>query len=275
MTTRAAQAWIRWAAILVVGLGMAFPLLYLVSTSLMTPEDIAAFPPHLLPPTLNWDSYTQALDYLSVRTIVNSMIFSVSVVVLQLAVGVMAGFALAKIPFRGALAIVAVFVVPLFLPNNVAIIPTYVIAYQLGWVNTYVGMIIPIVGQTAFATLLFRQFFVGLPAELVDAARLDGAGWFGVLRRIGIPLARPAIAAYCSVTFLTAWNMYIWPLIVAPKPDLATLPVALAPLARSQYQLVPPNVGLAAAVLSTLPVLLVFLFTQRWYVRGVVGSGVD
>lgn len=114
-----------------------------------------------------------------------------------------------------------------------------------------------------------------VPRELIEAARIDGAGWFNVLGRIAIPLARPAIAAYCSVTFLGAWNMYIWPLIIAPKPEMATLPVALAPLARSQYQLVTPNVGLAAAVLSTLPVLLVFLLTQKWYVRGVVGTGVD
>ena len=275
MSPLAVRRTLRLVAILVVGLGMAFPLLYMLSLSLMTPTDVSAYPPHLLPPTVDWHSYVDAINYLSFRPVLNSTIFSLSVVVLQLTIGVMAGFALAKIPFRGATVIVALFVVPMFLPSNVAIIPTYVIAAKLGWVNTYAGMIIPIVGQTAFATLLFRQFFVNVPRELIEAARIDGAGWFNVLGRIAIPLARPAIAAYCSVTFLGAWNMYIWPLIIAPKPEMATLPVALAPLARSQYQLVTPNVGLAAAVLSTLPVLLVFLLTQKWYVRGVVGTGVD
>lgn len=275
MTARAMRAWIRWAAILVVGIGMAFPLLYLVSTSLMTPEDVSAYPPHFVPPTINWDSYVQALEYLSYRPIVNSAIFAISVVLLQLTIGLMAGFALAKIPFPGALAVVGIFVVPLFLPNNMAVIPTFVITYELGWVNTYLGMIVPVVGHTAFATLLFRQAFTTLPRELIEAARLDGAGWFTVLRRVAIPLVRPAIAAYCSVTFLNAWNMYIWPLIVAPDADLATLPVALAPLAQSEYRMVPTNVSLAAAALSTIPVLLIFLLTQRWYVRGVVGSGVD
>jgi multiple sugar transport system permease protein len=241
----------------------------------MSATDAVSSPPHLIPPSVHFSNFSAAFDYLSLRTIVNSFVFTLGVLVLQLALALPAGFALAQIPFRGAAILVTLFVVPLFLPNNISVIPLFVVTLKLHMVDTYQGLIIPIVGSTAFGTLLFRQFFVNLPDGLVEAARIDGAGWFRVLLSIAFPLARPAIAAYSVITFLTAWNMYIWPQIVGTSKELKVVPVALAPLARSSYNIIPPSVGAAAAVLSALPVAVVFLFGQRWFVNGVAGTGLE
>jgi ABC-type glycerol-3-phosphate transport system permease component len=265
----------RYVVALSFGLVLVFPLFYLVSQSLMSATDAIASPPHLLPPSVHWANFSQALDFLSPRTILNSFIFTTGVLLLQLSLALPAGFALAKVPFRGAALLAGVFIVPMFLPNNISVIPLFVVTLKLHLVNTYAGLIIPIVGSTAFGTLLFRQFFVTLPSGLIEAARLDGAGWFRVLRSIALPLAKPAIAAYSVITFLTAWNMYIWPQVVATSKDLQVVPVALAPLARSSYNIIPPSVGAAAAVISALPVVLVFLFGQRWFINGVAGTGLE
>jgi multiple sugar transport system permease protein len=275
VSPRRAASILRYVVAASFGLVLVFPLLYLVSLSLMSSTDAIASPPHLIPPSLHWDNFRQAFEFLSARTILNSFIFTVGVLVLQMALALPAGFALAKVPFRGSRLLAGVFIIPMFLPNNISVIPLFVVTFKLHLVDTYAGLIIPIVGSTAFGTLLFRQFFVSLPTGLIEAARLDGAGWFRVLGSIALPLARPAIAAYSVITFLTAWNMYIWPQIVATSKELKVVPVALAPLARSSYNIIPPSVGAAAAVLSALPVVLVFLFGQRWFINGVAGSGLE
>ncbi len=273
MRSRTRTRSIHWIAILIGAVIMLAPLLYMVSASLMTPTEVNDYPPRLFPSGLNWGSYAEAYKYLTTRTILNSFIFCIGILLTQLVVGLPAGFALAKIPFRGSALLLGFFIVPMFLPNDISLIPLYIVTRELGIVNTYAGMIIPIAGSTAFATLLFRQSIVNLPNSLVDAARIDGAGWGRVLVSIVLPLSKPAIATYSSITFLTAWNMYIWPLIVAPDPNLRVVPVALAPLAQGNFQeFVTPNVTMSAAVISTLPVLAVFLLSQKWYVRGLAGS---
>jgi multiple sugar transport system permease protein len=275
ITPRRAASVLRWTVAVSFGLVLIFPLVYLVSLSLMSATDAVASPPHLVPPSLHWDNFSQAFAFLSARTVVNSFIFAFGVLILQMSLALPAGFAMAQIPFRGATALATLFVVPMFLPNNISIIPLFVVTLKLHLVDTYLGLILPIVGSTAFGTLLFRQFFVNLPSGLVEAARIDGAGWFRILRSIALPLAKPAIAAYSVITFLTAWNMYVWPQIVATSKELKVVPVALAPLARSTYNIIPPSVGAAAAVLSALPVIVVFLFGQRWFIYGMSGTGLE
>ncbi len=265
----------KYVLVTVCGLIMAAPLLYLLSASLMSAGDVKAYPPHLLPPTLVWHNYVEAWDFLTVRTVVNSFIFSFGIVSIQLVLTLPAGFALAKIPFRWTALVLGLVIVPQFVPNSLTLIPLYVITHALGLVGTFPGMILPVAGQTAFAMLLFRQSFVSLPSGLIEAARMDGANWVRVLLSVGIPLIKPALAAYCSISFLTAWNLYIWPQVIAPDKDHQVLTVALAPLAQSQYTLIAPGVGLAAAVISMAPVLILFIFLQKWYIKGVVGSGID
>lgn len=258
-------------AVIVGGACLSLPLFYLLSMSLMTGTDVRAFPPNLIPPSIRWENYRDAIDFLAVRTIFNSLFFSLSVVVIQLSLSMMAGFALAKLRFRGGTVITLIFAASLFVPGPISLIPTYVITRELNLINTYAGLILPIAAQTGFGTLLFRQFFISLPDELLSAARVDGANWFQVFTRVAAPLTGPPTAAFCAVTFLTAWNIYVWPLVVATSSDLRVLPLALASLAGASF--VPLNVAMAAVMISTIPVLIAFVIAQRAFIRGLAGTG--
>lgn len=266
---------IRYLAIVLGGLVMAAPLLFMVSNSLKSGAEVNAFPSKLLPETPIWENFADAWRYLTPRVIVNTFMFSLGIIGLQLLLALPAAFALAKIPFKWSAAVLATLVVPMFIPGNLTLIPLFVITFRLGWLNTYAGLIIPMAGQCAFAILLFRQFFASLPAGLIDAARIDGAGWGRVLTSIALPLARPALATFCSISFLTAWNMYIWPQVIAPNPANRVINVALAPLAGGENSMISPSVGLAGGVIAMLPVLVVFIVFQKWYLKGVVGTGLE
>ncbi|GAA3092923.1 carbohydrate ABC transporter permease [Kribbella aluminosa] len=275
MRTSRRHSVVRYVAIVVGALAMATPLLFMVSSSLKSGAEVNAFPPKLLPETPIWQNFVEAWRYLTPQVIANTFIFSLGIIGLQLLLALPAAFALAKIPFKWSAAVLAVLVVPMFVPGNLTLIPLFVITFQLGWLNTYAGLIVPMAGQCAFAILLFRQFFASLPAGLIEAARIDGAGWGRVLTSIALPLARPALATFCSISFLTAWNMYIWPQVIAPNPANRVINVALAPLAGGQNSTVSPAVGLAGGVIAMLPVLVVFIVFQKWYLRGVVGTGLE
>jgi ABC-type glycerol-3-phosphate transport system permease component len=241
----------------------------------MSYHDIVQYPPRLLPSKPIWDNFVQAWDYLTPRTVVNTFIFVLGVLATQLLICLPAGFALSKIRFRGANVVFALFIVPIFMPTNLILIPTFIVTLKLGLIGSFLGLILPVAGQASVGVLLFRQFFATLPDGLFEAARLDGAGWFQSFYKIALPLARPIIAAYSVVTFLTAWNLYIWPLISAPGPSTRVLTIALAPLATSQFTNISPSIGFAAAVIAMVPVLVVFVVFQRWFARGVAGSGLE
>ena len=209
------------------------------------------------------------------RAVINSVIFTVVTVTLQWALCISGGFVLAKLRFRGSNAITALLGISLFIPAITTLVPTFIVAEKLHMVNSYQGLILPIVAQTGFGTLLFRQYLVSLPGELIDAARVDGSSWFTILRRLIVPLAAPATGAYVAISVLTAWNMYLWPLVVATSPSVQVMTETLAPLASSQYGTVPENVAFAATALTTLPMVVAFLLAQRAFVRGLSGSGVE
>jgi multiple sugar transport system permease protein len=277
-TRRRSVNTLRYSVIVLLALLFIFPLLYLISGSLMTLEAVSVYPPKLLPPSLNWQSYADALVVITPRIFANTLFFTFGILFLQMIISFTAGFALAKMPFKYAALVVGVLAVPVFLPTNISIIPLYLVTFKLNLLNTWGGMILPIVGSTAFGTLLFRQFMVNFPDGLIDAARMDGASWPRVLLRIVLPLARPPIASYSAITFLTAWNMYIWPLMVGNTDALRVATVQLAPLIGGGvgfYGKVGPNVTYAAAILSALPVVLFFLWAQRWFINAIAGSGND
>ncbi len=244
----------------------------------MSLDEVQVYPPRLLPSSLNWENFVEAFSVMTPRIFFNTLFFTFGILILQLILSFTAGFALAKMPFKYAALIVALFAIPVFLPTNISIIPLYLVTYKLGLLNTWGGMILPIVGSTAFGTLLFRQFMVNFPDGLIDAARIDGASWPRVLFRIVLPLAKPPIASYSAITFLTAWNMYIWPLMVGSREELRVATVQLAPLIAGGtgfYGKVGPNVTYAAALLSALPVVLFFLWAQRWFINAIAGTGND
>ena len=266
---------LRYVLIALLGFVMAIPLLFMVSGSLKSQSEISTFPPPLLPSQPIWSNFVEAWDYLTPRVIANTFVFSLGIVGLQLLISLPAAFALAKIPFRWTAVIMVALVVPMFIPGNLTLIPLFIVTFQLGWLNSFAGLIIPIAAQCAFAILLFRQFFASLPDGLIEAARIDGAGWLRVLGSICLPLAGPPLATYISVSFLGAWNMYIWPQVVAPNPANRVINVALAPLAGGENSTISPSVGLAGAVIAMLPVLIIFIAFQRFYIKGVVGTGLE
>lgn len=250
---------------------MTWPFAWLVISAFKSAREVVAYPPTLVPSELQWQNFPEAAEFLGAQAFANSVIFSVAVVVLQLALSITSGFALAKIPGRGLGVVLAVFVGTLFVPPQVTLIPTFLVTRTLDWLNTYPGLILPVVAQTGFGVFLFRQFFLALPDEIIAAARVDGASWPQVFWSIAAPLARAPIAAYTAVTFLTAWNMYVWPLVAATSQDLRVLPLALASIGTADSA-VAPHIGMAATLLATLPVAAVFLIAQRSFVGGIAGS---
>jgi len=271
---------IRILIALVIGLVMSAPLLYMVAGSLMSNSQLSIQPPQVIPSSLHFGNYPAAFSGLTqviqVRSFVNSVIFTVGAVGLQWLLCVTGGLVIAKMRFRGRGLITVLFAVSLFIPLLTTLIPTFVVTYKLGIINTYPGLILPIAAQTGFGSLLFRQYIKELPEELFDAARMDGANWWLMLRRLVIPLARPATAAYLAISVLTAWNMYLWPLVAAEGSGLQVLTQTLATVgSTAQGEVTPQNVIFASVVIVTLPMILVFLAVQPAFIRGLAGSGVE
>ncbi|HLI01928.1 MAG TPA: carbohydrate ABC transporter permease [Acidimicrobiales bacterium] len=266
----------RIAVVTLAGLVLAFPLIYLVFGSVMTASQLTSFPPPFIPSSIHLHNFVRAWSYVHARSATNSVIFTVATVALQWALCISGGFALAKLRFRGGNAVAVVLGFSLFVPAITTLVPTFIVTDKFHLINTYPGLILPIVAQTGFGTLLFRQFIVNLPDELIDAARVDGGSWPHILLRVIVPLARPATGAYMAISVLTAWNMYLWPLVVATKPNVQVLTETLAPLASSSYGgTIPENIAFAATAITTLPMVVAFLVAQRSFVRGLSGSGVE
>ena len=263
-----------------IGLMMAAPLFYIVAGSLMSNEQLSIQPPQVIPDSLHFSNYSDAFSGLTqviqLRSFMNSIIFTVGVVGLQWMLCVSGGLVVAKMRFRSRNLITALFAISLFIPVITTLIPTFIVVYEFGLINSYPGLILPIAAQTGFGTLLFRQYISQMPEELFDAARIDGANWWRILRTIVLPLARPATAAYVAISVLTAWNMYLWPLVAAEGGSLQVLTQTLAVIGTSgQGQITPQNVIFASVVIVTLPMIVVFLAVQPAFVRGLTGSGVE
>jgi multiple sugar transport system permease protein len=263
-----------------VGLLLAAPLFYMVAGSLMSNEQLSIQPPEVIPNSLHFENYSNAFSgvtqVIQLRSFLNSIIFTVGVVGLQWMLCLTGGLVVAKMRFRSRNLITAFYAISLFIPLITTLIPAFIVVYELKLINTYAGLILPIAAQTGFGTLLFRQYISQMPEELFDAARIDGANWWRILRNIVLPLARPATAAYVAISVLTAWNMYLWPLVAAEGGSLQVLTQTLAQVGTTgQGQVTPQNVIFASVVIVTLPMILVFLVVQPAFVRGLAGSGVE
>ena len=261
-----------------VGIVLAGPLIYLIAGSLMSSAQVDAATPQFIPSSFHFDDYVQGWNQvLQARTFLNSVIFVVFAVGIQWALCISGGLAITKMRFRGRTAITAMFAVSLFIPVVTTVIPVFVVTNQFGLINTYPGLIIPIAAQTGFGTLLFRQYIVTMPQELFDAARMDGAGWWLLLRRLVVPLAKPATAAYLAISVITAWNMYLWPLLAANAPHVETLSEIVAAIGQGDnfgYNVSVPA-QFAATVITVVPMVIAFLLVQPAFVRGLTGSGVE
>jgi multiple sugar transport system permease protein len=251
---------------------MIGPFIWMILGSFKERGEFLQLPPTWLPenPTLN--NYERLVDRLDFpRYFFNSTLIATVVTIANLVFAPMLGYALAKLRFRGKGILMALVLSTLMLPAAATLVPVFVLMSKLELVNTYPGLILPFLAAP-FGVFLTRQFFQGTPEELLEAARIDGAGEFRIFFQIAMPLAAPVLATLGILTFLGSWNGFIYPLIMATEPEMYTLPVALATFATGQYQ-ADHGMLLAGSVILVLPVLIVFILLQRWITEGISTTG--
>ena len=260
-------------ALLVAGALLALlPMVWMVSASLMPAGEAASFPPRLFPRTVTLEHYEALFTRLDLgRYLLNSALIAVTVTVLSLVVNSMAGYAFAKLRFRGRDRAFRLLATGLVVPVQVAMLPLFLLMKELGFINSYWGVIIPSLASI-FGIFLVRQYALSIPDELLDAARMDGASELRLYWSVVLPVIAPILATLAIWTFLTTWNDFMWPLIVLSDDARYTLPVALASLVGEHVQDV--ELMMAGSVLTVLPVLLVFLFLQRYYIQGIMAGSV-
>lgn len=259
----------------VMAIPFLFPTWWMITSSFKSVHDIFAFPPSLLPLSPSWEAYVKAFTFQPfARQYFNSAYIAVTVTLITMTISSMAGYAFARIRFRGQNILFLVVLVGLLIPSEVTIVPLFQMFNTLGLVNTHWPLILvtSFGAPSVLATFIMRQFFISLPPELEEAARLDGLGRPAIWWRIAMPLARPALAAVAIFTFLNVWNLYLEPTVYLTSPELFTLPQALTRFVDA-YSGPMWNVQLAAATLTALPVLIVFVVAQRQFVEGLAQTG--
>jgi multiple sugar transport system permease protein len=260
-----------YLALILGGITMVVPFLFMISTSLKAPQQVLAIPPQWIPSPIRWQNYADALYVLRPRTFLNSIIFAASVVFGQGLVATLGAYGFTRLRFPGRDQLFLAYLGTMMIPGQVTLIPVYIVIVTLNLHDTYGGLILPIMAQAAFGTFLFRQFFKQIPDELADAALIDGANHWTIYSRIVLPLSKPALTAYGVITLLSAWNLFVWPLIVIRSPDLWVLTLALSQLSSQLTN--DFHILMAAVTLSMSPLLILYLFAQRYFVQGVTMSG--
>ncbi|WP_022798047.1 carbohydrate ABC transporter permease [Thermus islandicus] len=249
------------------GLTMIVPFLWMVSTSLKAPGTVFDLPVQLWPSELHWENYSRVLTTVPFgRWYLNSLILALGLTLLNLTSGAMAGYAFARFRFRGQALLFLLFLATLMIPVHVLIIPLFILMRNLGWVDTYYALILPGLFD-AFAIFLMRQHFLQLPRELEEAAIVDGATPWQIYWKVALPLAAPALATLGTFTFLAGWNSFLWPLIVTNSLEMRPLTVGLA-VFQGQFS-TEWTVLMAGLTLGTLPPILVFLLAQRYFIQGL------
>ncbi|PYZ93459.1 ABC transporter permease [Salipaludibacillus keqinensis] len=257
-----------------------FPLVWMVMSSMK--DDFQIFRDMtsvkaFLPPLPNevdggyLQNYILAFERVNLlKYIMNSLIYTIGIIIFGLIVNSMAGYALARFnfPFRNFW--LAVIIATLIIPPESIFLPLYVLVFNLGWVNTYTGLIVPFIAN-AFAIFLFRQFFLDFPKEIEEAAKIDGCSQLGIFVRIIVPLTKPVFATVAIVLFINHWNDFLWPLVVANDDSMRTIQIGLQFFMNQQ----PVQWGqvMAALTVATLPMLIIFIFLQRYYVQGLAHTG--
>lgn len=249
-----------------------FPMVWMVSASLMPTGEASTFPPHFFPTAVTFEHYVALFTRLSLgKYLFNSALIAIIVTGASLAINSMAGYAFAKLRFRGRDRVFRLLSAGLVLPTQVAMLPLFLLLKNMGLINTYMGVIIPGLASI-FGIFLVRQYALAIPDEMLDAARVDGASEFRIFWSIVVPGILPILATLAIWTFLATWNDFMWPLIVLSDEAHYTLPVALANLSGEHVQ--DTELMMAGSVITIIPVMLVFLFLQRYYIQGVMAGSV-
>jgi multiple sugar transport system permease protein len=247
------------------------PFLWMFFTSFKPESEAFIFPPRLFPIAPTLEAYRTLFERVNFgQTFTNSIIITVSLTVLNMFICSLAGYAFAKMKFRGREKIFYIFLATMMIPGQVTIIPSFMVLKNLGLLNNYLGLIIP-GSASVFGIFLVKQFMQGVPDDLIDAARIDGCTEFRVYCHIVIPLLKPVLATIAIFTFMGAWNDFLWPLIVMTSEKMYTLPVALSMLNgehNTEWALL-----MAGAVIVTAPVLVIFFALQKYFIQGIAHTG--
>ncbi|MFE0100069.1 carbohydrate ABC transporter permease [Streptomyces sp. NPDC059009] len=263
--------------VLLIALALLFliPFYLLVRNGLASEQDITSPDWTFFPSELRWSNIRELFDDTTVpmaRALLNSTVIAVLTTLGTLLLASLAGYGLARIPYRWANQVFYAILGTMMVPAAVTFVPTFVLVSSLGWVSTLRGLIVPTL-FSAFACFIFRQYFLGFPRELEDAARVDGLGPWRTYWRVVVPNSRPVFAAVGTIVFIGAWNSFLWPLVIGQDRDAWTVQVALSSFTTSQV--IRLHELFMAAAVSIVPLLVVFLFFQRWIVAGVERSGID
>jgi multiple sugar transport system permease protein len=253
------------------GLVMIIPFVWMVSTSLKSGEYVLSMPPQWIPNPATLDSYRRIFELYPIgRMLFNSLLVAGLTTLGQLVTCSMAAYAFARLKFRGHNFIFLIYLATLMVPFQVTITPLFIMMRIFGWINTYQGLILPGV-FSAFGTFLLRQAFLTIPAEYEEAAYMDGASPLTIFLKIILPLSKPALATLSVFAFMGSWNAFLWPLFIVREETLMTLPVGLATL--QGRWLTEWNLVMAGTVITVLPMLLLYLVAQKYLVQGYVMSG--
>ena len=269
-------AWLRpvisHTLLVIVGLLFAAPIIFAFATSLKPQDEVFTAPPTLVGSELRWDNYIEAFRFAPfARYFFNSFLVAIIGTAVVVAASSLSAFAFARLRFRGRELLFVLFLGTLMVPQEVLIVPMYWLMQTLGWVDSYQALILPF-AFTAFGTFLLRQFFLTVPAELVDSARIDGAGLFNIFFRIMLPLSRPALAVLAMFTFIAYWGSFLWPLIVIDTIELkGTVPLGLNSFMAQQGT--QWHLMMAAAMLAMVPSVLLVVLLQKNLVRGLLTTG--
>jgi multiple sugar transport system permease protein len=267
----------RWLLYTVVTLGfvaVVTPFVWMILGSVKPEGELLRVPPTWWPETFTLDNYRTLFGKgIFPRSFFNSTLVAVVVTAANIVFCSMVGYALAKLKFRGKRLVFGLVMGTLMIPGMVTLVPLFVLVANLGLVDTYPGLMLPFL-VTPFGVFLMRQFIIELPDDLLDAGRIDGASELRIFRQIILPLCGPGVATLGILTFLSSWNSFLWPLVVAQTQEHYTLPVALALFSKNQQ--VTPNYGLllAGATVVVIPVLVVFLIFQRRFIEGIATTGI-
>ena len=253
-------------------LAMIVPFIWMLSTSLKEPSQVFSYPPKWIPQALAFKNYLKTWTLVPFgRFFINSLLVAVWVTFGQLLTSSLAAYSFARLRFPGRDTLFIIFLGTMMVPFQVTMIPVYILMRELGWVDTYYALIIPNL-FSAYGCFLLRQFFLTIPTELEDAAKIDGGSYLTIYSKIILPLAKPALATLGVFTFMASWNSFIWPLIVVNSIEMQTLPLGLASfqgLYTTDWTLL-----MAGTVIALIPVLIIFIFAQRFFIEGITLSGV-
>jgi ABC-type glycerol-3-phosphate transport system permease component len=260
---------------LILALTFFFPVFFMVTSSFKAENEIFASPIHLIPQEFQGlAQYGKAFDQVPLgRYFFNSAFMAIVDVIVTVIFSAMAGYGFAKFKFRGQRILFFCVLATITVPFQILIVPLYVQVYNYGWADTYAGLIIPGI-MNAFGVFMMRQFAYSIPDELIDAARVDGAGELRIFWRIILPLLAPASASLAVIIFLFSWNNFLWPLIVIRSQQLQTIPVGMTVFIEPHNGQPQWAVSMAVSTLATLPVALLFIFFQRYFVTGLTMSGI-